>query len=453
MSRPTPPRRRQLLWGWGRRPVSAADVVVARDEADVELSGVGPRGALARGLGRSYGDAALNAGGVVYDLTRLTGIRRLDPEAGTVTVAAGTSIDALLRALVPLGWFVPVTPGTRMVTVGGAIAADVHGKNHHRDGSFTRHVRSLRLIPPADGPREVTPDSDPELFAATAGGMGLTGIITEATFELVPIRTSLMRVDTERAKDLDDALARMTARDDRYRYAVAWIDLLARGRSLGRSVLTRGDHAEPDDLEPAARHDPLRYAPSTRLRVPPGVPSGLLTRAAVRVFNEAWYAKARRREGQLLSIPAFFHPLDGVAEWNRAYGARGFLQYQLVVPFGQEATLRAIVERLAAAQAPSFLTVLKRFGRGDVGHLSFPLPGWTLTLDLPLGMPGLARMLAQFDEQVAEAGGRVYLAKDSRLSREVLRAMYPRLDAFRAVRDRVDPDRVLVSDLARRLQL
>lgn len=453
MSGGAPPSRRELLSGWGGRPVSAAAVVAATRADDVDLAAVGPRGAVARGLGRSYGDAAQNAGGTVFDLTRLSGIHRLDTAAGTVTVAAGTSLDALLRALVPRGWFVPVTPGTRMVTVGGAIAADVHGKNHHRDGAFTRHVRSLRLVTPAEGVVEVTPDGDPELFAATAGGMGLTGVVTEATLDLVPIRTSRMRVDTERAKDLDDALARMAASDDRYRYAVAWIDLLARGRSLGRSVLTRGDHAGPDDLAPAARRDPLRYTAGARLSVPQGVPSGLLTPAAVRAFNEAWYRKARRREGQITSIGAFFHPLDGVASWNRAYGARGFLQYQLVVPFGQETTLRAVVERLAAAQAPSFLTVLKRFGPGDAGHLSFPLPGWTLTLDLPIGVPGLARMLAQFDEQVAEAGGRVYLAKDSRLSPQAFRAMYPRLGAFQAVRDRVDPERVLTSDLARRLQL
>jgi decaprenylphospho-beta-D-ribofuranose 2-oxidase len=246
----------------------------------------------------------------------------------------------------------------------------------------------------------------------------------------------------------------MAREDDRYRFSVAWIDLLATGAATGRSVLTRGEFAEPGELPERARRDPLAYRPKERLTAPPWVPSVALNRLTVRAFNEAWYRKApQHRQGQVQEIAPFFHPLDGVRGWNRIYGSRGFLQWQVAVPFGAEATLRALVEALAEAGLPSFLAVLKRFGPADPGPLSFPMPGWTLALDLPAGNPELAALLDRLDRQVADVGGRVYLAKDSRLDPALLPAMYPRLDEWRAVRARVDPDRILQSDLARRLAL
>ena len=443
----------RLLTGWGLTvPTRAA--VTRPDSAErvrAALAAAGPRGVLPRGLGRSYGDAAQNAGGTVLDMTGCDRIGEVDVASGTVEVDAGVSLDDLLRRIVPQGWFVLVTPGTRYVTVGGAIACDIHGKSHHLDGSFARSVVRFDLLTPDGEVRTVTPDDD--VFWATHGGMGLTGVVLRATLRLQPVETSLISVDTERASDLDDVMARMAARDDDYRYSVAWIDLLASGATMGRSVLTRGDHLRRADLPAKHRDDPLRYDPKILVTAPPVVPPGLLNRLTVRAFNELWFRKAPREQvGHPESIATFFHPLDMVRGWNRVYGRQGFLQYQFVVPFGEEPALRRIVEELVQQQCPSFLAVLKRFGPGN-GWLSFPEPGWTLALDIPAALDGLGPLLDRLDEQVVAAGGRVYLAKDSRLRPELLRAMYPDLDRWREVRTRLDPRSVLVSDLARRLDL
>jgi FAD/FMN-containing dehydrogenase len=439
-----------FLTGWGRTAPTPATLVTPRTPPELAalVTGALPRGLIARGLGRAYGDAAQNAGGVVVDLAGMEARWSIDPGTGVVTASAGMSMHDLMTALVPKGWFVPVTPGTRHVTLGGAVAADVHGKNHHVDSSFGAHLRSLTLITADGTSRALTPEDD--LFWATVGGMGLTGLITEASFACVPIETSRMRVDVERTRDLDQTLELMTATDDGYRYTVAWIDLLARGSRMGRSVLTRGDHARRDELPPGA--DALAFAPASRLAAPPWAPNGLLNRLTVRAFNEAWYAKSRERT-IVQDLAPFFHPLDFVDGWNRVYGSRGFVQYQFVVPSGEEATLRRIVSRLSERGVVSFLTVLKRFGAGTPGMLSFPLPGWTLALDIPAGQAGLAGLLREFDEWVAGAGGRIYLAKDARMRAELLPAMYPRLPEWRKIRESVDPEGVFRSDLARRLSL
>ena len=445
-----------LLSGWGRTAPSLAALhrPAGAEEVAELIAAAGERGVIARGLGRSYGDAAQNAGGRVLDMTALSGIRALDLERGLVTVGAGMELGALARALLPLGWFVPAVPGTAHVTVGGAIAADIHGKNHHRDGSFCAHVRSLVLQSPAGERLEVTPEERPDVFAATAGGMGLTGVVLEATLRLVRVETSHVRVDTERADDLDDVLDRMERGDHGYRYSVAWIDCIAGGRRLGRSVLMRGDHAGAAEV-PANGRPPTTpaYAPGRMVAAPPVAPSGLLSRPALRAFNEAYFRHAPRMErGRLEPLHAFFHPLDGVRGWNRLYGPRGLLQYQFAVPFGREAALRTVLERLSGERTPAFLAVLKRFGPQD-GLLSFPLEGWTLAVDLPAGRDELAPLLDGFDALVAEAGGRVYLAKDSRLRPELLEEMYPRLKRWRELRAGLAPRAVMRSDLARRLPL
>lgn len=444
----------RLLAGWGRTAPSLAQVRTATsvDEVVEAIGAAGPRGILARGLGRSYGDAAQTGGGCVLDLSAM-GTITLDAERGLVTAGAGASLDAVMRAIVPRGFFVPVTPGTRMVTVGGAIAADVHGKNHHVDGTFGSHVRSLRLVDGTGAARVLAPDSseDSDAFWGTVGGMGLTGVITEATFDVLPITSALISVDTERGRDLDDVMARMVARDDDYRYTVAWIDSVA---SSGRGVITRGDHAPIDRLSPQQRATALAFAPKPLATAPALVPGGLLNNLTIRAFNEAWFRKApAQRSGELQPIGTFFHPLDGVQEWNRIYGPGGFIQYQFVVPDSASDLIGTALATLRKVGAPSFLTVLKRFGPANPGPMSFPCPGWTLAADVPARIAGLGAALDRLDDLVASAGGRLYLAKDSRQSPEMLARTYPRLAEWQAVRDRMDPRGVFTSDLARRLSL
>ncbi len=446
----------QLLTGWGRTAASTATVqTISADRLnDVEF---GPRGAVARGLGRAYGDPAQNGGGTVIRLQPSANPIWIDVEAGTATVDAGVSFDELLRRLVPNGFFVPVTPGTRFITVGGAIASDVHGKGHHTDLTFGHHVESLDLALADGSQRTISPTStataDSDLFWATVGGMGLTGVIVRATFRLLRIETNRCLVETRRLDDLDALIDAMSDGDAEHRYSVAWIDLASR-RSRGRSILEVGDHATLDDLAehtPKALRDPLGFAPGSLASVPP-VPN-VMNRLAVRTFNELWFRKAPKQHIGTPTLTGFFHPLDGVGNWNRFYGANGFLQYQFVVPFEAVDTLRDIVDRVVANGNASVISVLKRFGAQSGGMLSFPKPGWTLTFDLAAGVPGLGPFLAELDRLVVDAGGRHYLAKDAHTTPDIIRAGYPRLDEWKAVRCSVDPERRWASDQARRLDL
>ncbi len=446
----------ESLVGWGRTNPSVADVVeVLRSETVSAVKSAGERGVLARGLGRSYGDAAQNGGGTVLRLQGSASEAVLDASAATVTVGGGVSLDELMRVIVPRGFFVPVTPGTRFVTVGGAIASDIHGKNHHVDGSFGNHVERIGLLL-ADGSHiDVSRTHDPALFWATIGGMGLTGVVLDATIRLLPIETSRMSVDTQRLADLDDLLATMSVDDDAFRYSVAWIDLVATGKNLGRSVLTRGDHARTEQLRPRDRSVPLEFGPRQLMSIPPVVPRpGVLNHATVAAFNELWFRKSpRHRTGEIQGIGAYFHPLDFVGSWNRLYGRPGLVQYQFVVPFGEERALRQIIERVSDAGVSSFLAVLKRFGAANEAPLSFPRPGWTLALDMPGGGRGLGALLHGLDDLVLAAGGRTYFAKDAHTTPETIRRGYPRLAEWQQVRRRVDPQQVWQSDLGRRLRL
>ncbi|MES4888366.1 FAD-binding oxidoreductase [Streptomyces sp. NPDC096012] len=477
--------------GPGRTAPAVARLIRPRsyEEAAAAVRDCGARGAVPRGLGRAHGDAARNAGGAVLDMTGLDRIHVVDASEGIVLCDAGVLLHRLADVLLPLGWFLPVAPGTRRVTVGGAIGADLHGGDHHVSGSFSHHVLSLELLT-ADGEvRTVSPGTP--LFEATAGGMGLTGIILTATFRLLPVETAYLTVDTERAADLDGLLARLGAGDHRHRYSVARIDLLARGAATGRGVVTRAEHAPPDALgrgtrawrhslsvRPRRLPSALGPVPSAPASVPsaaaflpggplgpaallPGgllgpaglLPSGLLGPSAVALVNELWFRTApRARTGQIQRLSAFFPPLDGLPHRNRPHGG-GFVQYQFVIGHGREDALHRIVRRIAERRLPSFPAVLKRLGDAGPGWLSFPVPGWTLALDIPAALPGLASFLDELDEEVAAAGGRVCLAEDARLRPDLLAAMYPRVADFRDLRARLDPRGVFVSDLARRLRL
>lgn len=425
-------------------------------EVAAAVTGSGPRGVIARGLGRSYGAASQNAGGTVvvnHDADPSAADLVLDDSSGHLEVAAGVSLDEILRRCVPRGWFVPVTPGTRFVTVGGAIASDIHGKNHHVDGSFGQHLTWIDVMLSSGEVVRLSPGQRPEWFWATVGGMGLTGIVLRAGLKMIPIESSLVRVETMRLRDFDAVCEQMAdpAADDAYRYSVCWVDLLARGGSMGRGVLTRGDHAPASEV---STPNPCAYDPKVRIGAPPWMPNGLVNKWTIKAFNEAWYRKAPARpHTSLESIPGFFHPLDGVRNWNTMYGPQGFIQYQFIVPLQRIDVLRGVMDRFADAGVGSFLAVLKRMGAQNPAPMSFPTQGWTLTLDMAAGADGLPRLLAEVDEMVLDAGGRHYLAKDSHVSPSAVRRGYPRFDEWVSVRDEMDPRGVWRSDLARRLAL
>ncbi len=403
-----------------------------------------------RGLGRSYGDAALNTGGSVVDMTALDGVLHFDDTSGLLRCEAGLSLERLLAHFVPRGWFPWITPGTKFVTIGGCIANDVHGKGHHSQGSFASCVLSMRVALPNGELREVSRDADPELFWANFGGMGLLGVVVDVTLRLRRIETTFYRQRSVPVRDLDELLERMAEHDASHPYSVAWVDPLCTGKSLGRGVLTVGDHATRADL--ADHPSPLRLGPPQRLVVPAELPEATLNPVTLRAVNAVIRAMLTRG-GQFAHYEQFFYPLDLIKHWNRGYGRRGFTQYQFVVPrSGGAQTLRAILEAIAASGNLPFLNILKHLGAPSGGHLSFPMDGYTFAIDLPIrdGTPALTRRL---DAMVVDAGGRIYLGKDAFMTAESFRAMYPRLDEWMAVKRRVDPEGRFASDQSRRLGL
>jgi decaprenylphospho-beta-D-ribofuranose 2-oxidase len=438
------------LHGWGRHSPSRSFVARPERVRDAVPPPTGP--VIPRGLGRSYGDAATLEDGTVLLMERLNRFLAFDEAAGVLTAEAGASIADVIETFVPRGWFPPVTPGTKHVTLGGCVAADVHGKNHHRDGAFGAHVRAL-LIVLADGSRRrCSPSEEPDLFWATVGGMGLTGIVLEVTLRLVRIESALMRVEHRRAADLDAVLALLAdpAWDDET--SIAWIDATAREGRIGRGIAMRGHHAARAELSPRVK-DPLRWRAGSERALPCGLPSGALRPGLLACFNDFYYAWQGRKERPFLApADGYFYPLDVLADWNRLYGRQGFTQYQCVLPDrSAEAGIRRILEAIRIARRPSTLAVLKRFGPADPAPLSFPMAGYTLAMDFALADPDVFPLLDGLDEIVAGCGGRVYLAKDARLRPEVFRAMYPRFAEWLRVKRAVDPGDRFQSDLSRRL--
>ncbi|MEU4647725.1 FAD-binding oxidoreductase [Nocardia fluminea] len=456
-TQPNPVSRCRSLSGWARTAPTVAEVLRTPDIAVIaeRVRTAGHRGVIARGLGRSYGDPAQNAGGLVVDMTALDRIHRIDPDSGIVEVDAGTSLDTLMRAALPFGLWVPVLPGTRQVTVGGAIGADIHGKNHHSQGSFGNHVVSMDLLTADGSVRTLTPEGpDPELFWATVGGMGLTGIIVGARVRLKHTETAYFLVDNDRTRDLDETMALLTdGSDDGYDYSMAVPDTISTGAKLGRAGFSRGSLATVDQLPSRLRSKPLNFDAPQLFTVPDIFPNGMVNSVTTRIAAEAAHRLfPRRARGRIQNLTQFYHPLDLLGEWNRAYGKRGFLQYQFSMPFGAEQQLADAVRTIAESGHHSFLNVFKRMGAGNPAPLSWPHPGYMLSLDFAL-TSGLDRFCVGLDERVLAAGGRLYLAKESRTTPEMIATMYPRLGEWRRVRDRVDPERVFASDLSRRLRL
>lgn len=442
----------QTLSGWGRYTPQACHVYRPERTRLIEsiLRGGSQQHYIARGLGRSYGDTSLNEGGGVIDFTRLNRMMYFDPATSILECEAGVSLEEILDVFVPRGYFLPVTPGTKFVTVGGAIANDVHGKNHHRDGTFGRSVVDLGLYTPRGELYLCSPESHMDLFWATVGGIGLTGVILTARFRLQRIESAYILVDYYRARNLEDALATMEASDKDYQYSVAWVDCLARGAELGRSVLMRGNHATQRQLPPQLAAHPYAIRRGRQKNVPVDFPGFVLNPLNIRLFNNLFYGMHKTIDGQIVDYDRYFYPLDGILNWNRMYGRCGFVQYQATLPAESAKGLVTLLERLSASRRASFLGVLKCFGDKNPGLLSHPMKGYTLTLDIP-NRAGLGAFLNELDAILLDHGGRLYLAKDAAASPETVAAMYPELKRFCEIKGWVDPENKLSSSMARRL--
>ena len=437
------------LAGWGRYPVSEGPLVSPADTAEaVVAAGLG-NGTIARGNARSYGDASMGRE-LTVAARRLGRFLAFDAATGTLICEGGVLLSEIIDAMLPRGWFAPVTPGTRFVTLGGMIAADIHGKNHHGHGSLCDHIEWLDLAT-GDAVLRCSRTEHPELFAATCGGMGLTGVILRAALRLLAVPSAMIRQRGVRAGSLSAAIELFESSLD-WTYSVAWIDCLASGASLGRSVVLLGEHAEVDELpDPAMRANPYARAPDKVKRVPIDFPAFALNPRSVRAFNQLYYRVQRTGE-RIVPLNPYFYPLDAILEWNRIYGRRGFVQYQCVLPLAESrAGLTRLLQEIARAGTGSFLAVLKRMGAESFGLLSFPHPGYTLALDFPVTPANLA-LLDRLDAITAEHGGRIYLAKDGR-AKPSFAAGYPKIDQFRAIRAEYGLTDRFASRLSQRLEL
>jgi decaprenylphospho-beta-D-ribofuranose 2-oxidase len=450
------------LTGWGRTAPTVARVLSTPDageivEAVTTARAHDRRGVIARGLGRSYGDNAQNGGGLVIDMTALDRIHTIDADDALVDVDAGVNLDQLMKAALPFGLWVPVLPGTRQVTVGGAIACDIHGKNHHSAGSFGNHVRSMDLLLASGEIRRLTPDGDHEenaaLFWATVGGNGLTGIILRATIAMTPTETAYFIADGDVTASLDETIAfHSDGSEANYTYSSAWFDAISAPPKLGRAAISRGSLARLDQLPEKLQRNPLKFDAPQLFTLPDIFPNGLANKYTFGPIGELWYRKSGTYRGKVQNLTQFYHPLDMFGEWNRAYGPAGFLQYQFVVPTEAVEEFKGIIYDIQRSGHYSFLNVFKLFGPGNQAALSFPIPGWNVCVDFPI-KAGLNEFVTELDRRVLEFGGRLYTAKDSRTTADTFHAMYPRIGEWIAVRRKVDPDGVFASDMARRLEL
>ena len=461
------------LYGWGRTAPSTAHVLSTPDvdvikeavrqvaEDNAALPESRRRGIIARGMGRSYGDPAQNGGGLVIDIQELNKIHDIDPSTGIVDVDSGVTLDQLMKAALPYGLWVPVLPGTRQVTIGGAIGPDIHGKNHHSAGSFGNHVLSMELLV-ADGrvlhlePEGSADDPDGSLFWATVGGMGLTGIILRARIQMTFTETAYFISDTVRTSTLDETIEEHShGQEEGYTYSSAWFDAISAPPKTGRSTISRGSLATLAQLEefaPKLAKNPLKFSAPQLMTVPDIFPSWTMNKLTLSAIGEAYYMMGSPSQNDILNLTQFYQPLDMIAEWNRGYGKAGFLQYQFVVPTDAVEPFKQIIYDIQSSGHYTALNVFKLFGEGNRAPLSYPMRGWNVCVDFPI-RNGLHSFLDRLDEQVMEFGGRLYLAKESRTSAEKFHKMYPEMDSWLETRRAIDPTGVFASDMSRRLEL
>jgi len=414
------------LANWGNYPVISCDESSFSQEEQVQDFISTHSSVIARGNGRCYGDASLAQHSV--STLKYDKVLAFDTTKGIFECQSGITLDQILDIIVPQGWFLPVTPGTKFITVGGAVASDVHGKNHHVDGSFSGHIIDMDVITGNKETITCSPADHSDLFWATCGGMGLTGIITRVKFGLKKIDTAYIRQKQIKARNLED-LIRLFEEYRDYTYSMAWIDCLQKGDSFGRGILIVGEHARPEELNEQQRKAPLQLPAKRKLSLPFNLPSFALNTLTVKAFNWLYYLKNTKREiNNVIPYEPFFYPLDAILHWNRGYGKAGFVQYQFVLPLEKKEGLIAILQRISDAGLGSFLAVLKVFGRQD-SLISFPMEGYTLALDFPV-RKGLFEFLDKLDEIVLQYGGRLYLSKDARMKQEVFWQSYPNAQKF-----------------------
>lgn len=463
----------KTLTGWGRTAPSTAEVlstpdidVIAKAVAQVADSNADKpshlqRGVIARGMGRSYGDPAMNGGGLVIDMQALNKIHNIDPDTAVVDVDAGVTLDQLMKAALPYGLWVPVLPGTRQVTIGGAIGPDIHGKNHHSAGSFGNHVKSMELLV-ADGrvlhlePEGTPDDPNGELFWATVGGMGLTGIVLRAQINMTRTETAYFIADGDMTHTLDETIEfHSDGSEHNYTYSSAWFDAISPAPKLGRAAISRGSLATLDqlkELSPKLAKNPLKFNAPQLMTVPDIFPNFTMNKLSMVAIGELWWLKSGEYRNQVQNLTQFYQPLDLIGEWNRGYGSKGFLQYQFVVPTEAVEPFKQIIRDIQKSGHYSALNVFKLFGEGNRAPLSYPMPGWNVCVDFPI-KPGLGKFLDDLDRRVMEFGGRLYLAKESRTSAENFHKMYPGLPGWLETRRNIDPTGVFASDMSRRLEL
>lgn len=430
------------LSGWGNYPVVDVMTVTPRNSNEATLALNNAGSVIPRGMGRSYGDSALAA--CVVETRNLDNFLAFDDSTGELRCAAGISLASILDIFVPRGWFLPVTPGTKFVSVGGAIASDVHGKNHHLEGSFTDHIVTMTVATPSKGVLDCSPSKYADLFHATSGGMGLTGLILEATLKLKRIRSSHIDATSLKAKNLEEALDLFNIHHNAS-YSVAWIDCLSSGKSLGRSIISLGEHMDHGDLCTTTR---------PKLQVPFYMPGILLNRHSIKAFNTLYFHRLQHsKKVNQIHYDSFFYPLDKISNWNRLYGKAGFVQYQFALPTAAGLDgIRMILQRIVKSGRGSFLAVLKVLGDRNRNLLSFPLKGYTLAIDFKMDS-GVLSFLEELDRMVLDYEGTIYMAKDARMSAETFRQCYPNWDQFAEARAQYGADRVFHSEQSKRLGL